>query len=191
MVVCGTRPEAIKIAPLVLALQQQDNIDVCLCVTGQHKEMLAAALKVFKLSPSIDLEVMQPNQDLYDVTSAVLLKMKKVLAEEKPDRIFVHGDTTTTLAGALAAFYAGIPVSHVEAGLRTGDLSRPWPEEANRKLVSVIADRHYAPTESSKENLLSEGVSANNILVTGNTVIDALQIMSDEFIRNSWMTIHH
>ncbi|MBX2878543.1 MAG: UDP-N-acetylglucosamine 2-epimerase (non-hydrolyzing) [Granulosicoccus sp.] len=178
MVVFGTRPEAIKLCPLVVALQAVSDVEVTLCVTGQHRQMLDQVLSLFKLKPDYDLDIMQPGQDLTDVTTAILSGLRDLFSRFKPDRIFVHGDTNTTLSAALAAFYAGIPVSHVEAGLRTGNILAPWPEEANRKLTSVITDMHYAPTAWARENLLSEGVLPSKIVVTGNTVIDALMMIT-------------
>ncbi|MEM6986657.1 MAG: UDP-N-acetylglucosamine 2-epimerase (non-hydrolyzing) [Pseudomonadota bacterium] len=175
LLVFGTRPEAIKMAPLVRALSGADGIDARVCVTGQHREMLDQVMSLFELEADYDLAIMKPGQDLSDVTTAVILGLRGVIAEFKPDRLLVHGDTTTTLAASLAAYYARVPVGHVEAGLRTGDIYSPWPEEANRKLTGDIADRHYAPTEQSRQNLLNEGVDEANVIVTGNTVIDALQ----------------
>lgn len=177
MVVCGTRPEAIKMAPLILALQRQSSIKVSLCSTGQHREMLARVWDLFKLTPDFDLDIMQPGQDLTDVTTSILKALRELFKGYKPDRILVHGDTNTTLSASLAAYYAGIPVSHVEAGLRTYDLYSPWPEEANRKITSVIADKHYAPTASARDNLLREAVPESRIVITGNTVVDALLLI--------------
>ena len=174
LVICGTRPEGIKMAPLVVALKQQADLEVKLCVTGQHREMLDQVLALFDLVPDFDLNVMRPGQDLTGVTSAILTGLRDLFATYRPDRILVHGDTNTTFSAAIAAFYASIPVSHVEAGLRTGNIHSPWPEEANRKLTSVVTDRHYAPTPWAKQNLLAEQVPESAIVVTGNTVIDAL-----------------
>ena len=174
LTVFGTRPEAIKMAPLIRALQAADGIEVCLCVTAQHRQMLDQVLDLFQIVPDYDLDIMQPGQDLTEVTCNVLTGLRGVLEEVQPDRVLVHGDTTTTLAASLAAYYARIPVGHVEAGLRTGNIYAPWPEEINRKLTGEIADRHYAPTAWAKENLLREGVAEEQVLVTGNTVIDAL-----------------
>lgn len=175
MLVFGTRPEAIKMAPLVHALTAQpDEFDVQVCVTAQHRQMLDQALKVFGVVPDIDLDVMKPGQDLFDVTASVLLGMKGVFAAHKPDAVLVHGDTTTTLATAMAGFYAGVPVGHVEAGLRTHDLYAPFPEEFNRQVASKVTRWHFAPTELSRTNLLAERVADEAITVTGNTVIDAL-----------------
>jgi len=175
LVVFGTRPEAIKMAPLVKALQADPFFDARLAVTAQHREMLDQVLALFSLQPDYDLDVMRPGQDLYDVTSKVLLGLRDVLSDFRPDLVLVHGDTATTFAGTLAAFYQQIPVGHVEAGLRTGDLYSPWPEEANRQLTGRLARWHFAPTERNQNALLAEGVSGDNVLVTGNTVIDALQ----------------
>jgi UDP-N-acetylglucosamine 2-epimerase (non-hydrolysing) len=173
-VVFGTRPEAIKMAPVVKALQQQADVRCLVCVTGQHRQMLDQVLQLFAITPDVDLDIMQAGQDLYDVTSRVLLGMREVLREHRPDVVLVHGDTTTCLAAGLAAFYAGIPVAHVEAGLRTGNLQAPFPEEANRSLVGRFARFHFAPTATAKNNLLQENVDRKLIHVTGNTVIDAL-----------------
>ncbi len=174
LVVFGTRPEAIKMAPLVHALAGDDHFEVKVCVTAQHLEMLDQVLELFEIKPDYDLDIMSPGQNLFDVTSRILTGMKDVLEELKPDVVLVHGDTTTTFAASLAAFYQKIPVGHVEAGLRTGDIYSPWPEEANRKLTSVITKFHFAPTKTSLENLRSEGVPEAQLFETGNTVIDAL-----------------
>ena len=174
MVVFGTRPEAIKMAPLVKALQATPNLQTVVCVTAQHRQMLDQVLRLFEITPEHDLDVMKPGQDLYDITSNILLGLRPVLAAEKPDWVLVHGDTTTTLATTLAAYYARIPVAHIEAGLRTGDKYAPFPEEVNRKITGAVADLHFAPTEASGANLLAEGVPPASIHVTGNTVIDAL-----------------
>jgi len=175
LIVFGTRPEAIKMAPLVLAFQEHSTeVESKVCVTAQHREMLDQVLDIFDITPDYDLNIMKPGQDLYDVTSNILLGMKEVLEEYSPDVVFVHGDTTTTIATAMSAFYQKIPVAHVEAGLRTGDIYSPWPEEANRKLTSQITNYHFTPTQTSKENLLKENVTEEDIYVTGNTVIDAL-----------------
>ena len=172
--VFGTRPEAIKMASLALGLQADNRFDAKICVTGQHRQMLDQVLELFELTPDYDLEIMKPGQDLTDVTVAILQKLKAVLADFKPDIVLVHGDTATTFAASLAAYYQQIPVGHVEAGLRTGNLYSPWPEEANRKLTGALAQLHFAPTSQSEANLLAEGVAAGQIHVTGNTVIDAL-----------------
>lgn len=175
MVVFGTRPEAIKMAPLVKGLQAKaGEIETVVCVTAQHREMLDQVLKLFDIVPEHDLNIMKPGQDLFDITSNILLGLKGVLQQEKPDLVLVHGDTTTTLATSLAAYYARVPVGHVEAGLRTGNKHSPFPEEMNRKLTGSIADIHFAPTAASRDNLLREGIAADAIHVTGNTVIDAL-----------------
>jgi UDP-N-acetylglucosamine 2-epimerase (non-hydrolysing) len=175
MLVFGTRPEAIKMAPLVHRLAAEpESFNVKVCVTAQHRQMLDQVLKIFDIVPDIDLNVMKPGQDLFDVTANVLLGMKDVLRQHKPDAVLVHGDTTTTLATAVASFYAGVPVGHVEAGLRTHDLYAPFPEEFNRQVASKLARWHFAPTELSCTNLLAERVPAQAIFVTGNTVIDAL-----------------
>lgn len=171
--VFGTRPEAIKMAPLIKKFQGE-AAEIKICVTAQHREMLDNVLDFFDIKPDYDLDLMKPNQTLVDITSSVLIGLKSVLAELKPDYVFVHGDTTTSFAAALAGFYAGVKVCHVEAGLRTYNKFSPFPEELNRTLTGRIADIHFAPTKKSKQNLLSEGVLAEHILVTGNTVIDAL-----------------
>lgn len=172
--VFGTRPEAIKMAPLALQLAADDRFDAHLCVTGQHREMLDQVLALFDLKPDHDLNVMKPGQDLTDVTATILQGMRDVLAEVKPDIVLVHGDTATTFAVTLAAYYQQIPVGHVEAGLRTGNIYSPWPEEANRKLTGALAELHFAPTDRSRQNLLEEGVPPHKVHVTGNTVVDAL-----------------
>lgn len=170
----GTRPEAIKMAPLVLALAADERFEAKVCVTGQHREMLDQVLGLFAITPDFDLQIMKPGQDLTDVTASILQGLKTVLNEFKPDIVLVHGDTATTFAASLAAYYQQIPVAHIEAGLRTGNLYSPWPEEGNRKLTGALANLHFAPTETSQNNLLREGVNPNTIIVTGNTVIDAL-----------------
>ncbi|HBO2661469.1 TPA: UDP-N-acetylglucosamine 2-epimerase (non-hydrolyzing) [Pseudomonas aeruginosa] len=172
--VFGTRPEAIKMAPVTLALANDDRFEARVCVTGQHREMLDQVLNLFKIVPDFDLNIMRSGQDLTDVTVAILQGMKDVFSQFKPDIVLVHGDTATTLAASLAAYYHQIPVAHVEAGLRTGNMYSPWPEEGNRKLTGALACLHFAPTETSRDNLLREGISAERIRVTGNTVIDAL-----------------
>jgi UDP-N-acetylglucosamine 2-epimerase (non-hydrolysing) len=175
MLVFGTRPEAIKMAPLVKGLQARaDELDTVVCVTAQHREMLDQALTLFEIVPDHDLNIMKPGQDLFDITGHILNGLKPVLVQEKPDLVLVHGDTTTTLAASLAAYYSGILVGHVEAGLRTGNKLAPYPEEMNRRLTGAIADVHYAPTGVAQANLLREGGAATAIHVTGNTVIDAL-----------------
>lgn len=175
MFVFGTRPEAIKIAPLVKECQKyKDVFDVKVCVTGQHREMLDQVLDLFKIIPDYDLNIMKQGQDLYDVTNSALLGLRDVLTGACPDLVLVHGDTTTSTAAALAAFYRQIPVGHVEAGLRTHDIYSPWPEEMNRQITGRIASIHFAPTSLSRQNLLAEGISDDKIHVVGNTVIDAL-----------------
>ena len=174
LTVFGTRPEAIKMAPLVHALADHSNFESSVCVTAQHREMLDQVLQIFEIHPDIDLDLMRPGQDLFDVTSGVLQGMKHVLQRVKPDALLVHGDTTTALATAIAGFYSGIAVGHVEAGLRTYDLQAPYPEEFNRQVVSRVASWHFAPTEQSRQNLFDEKVSPETIHVTGNTVIDSL-----------------
>lgn len=178
MTVFGTRPEAIKMAPLVKALQvDAEHFQTIVCVTGQHREMLDQVLEIFDIKPQYDLNIMKQGQDLYDVTSKVLLGMRDVLKEVMPDVVLVHGDTTTSTAAALAAFYQQIPVGHVEAGLRTHNIYSPWPEEMNRQITGRIATFDFAPTRLSRNNLLSEGIAENHIFVTGNTVIDALHMV--------------
>jgi len=170
----GTRPEAIKMAPVIKALDAADGIEAGVCVTAQHRGMLDQVLSLFKINPAYDLDIMRPDQDLTHITAKVLSGVGQVLDDWEPDRVLVHGDTTTTMAASLAAFYRRIPVGHVEAGLRTGDVFAPWPEEMNRRLCDTIADVHYAPTDSAAANLRAEGVADAGIVVTGNTVIDAL-----------------
>lgn len=185
LLVFGTRPEAIKMAALVLELQKHSQeIEAKVCVTAQHREMLDQVLHIFDIIPDFDLNIMKTGQDLYDITSNILLGMKEVLMEYQPDVLFVHGDTTTTIAAAMSAFYQKIPVAHVEAGLRTGNIYSPWPEEANRKLTSQITKYHFAPTETSKDNLLKENVNKDDIYVTGNTVIDALFWVLEKIEKN-------
>lgn len=181
MLVFGTRPEAIKMAPLVKAFQAASNsFRTLVCVTGQHREMLDQVLHIFDIQPDYDLNIMKQGQDLYDVTSRVLLGLREVLKEARPDVVLVHGDTTTSTAAALAAFYAQIPVGHVEAGLRTHNIYSPWPEEMNRQLTGRMATWHFAPTPLSRQNLLAENVAEAQITVTGNTVIDALYWVVDK-----------
>lgn len=177
MLVFGTRPEAIKMAPLVLEMKKHEEIDTIVCVTGQHREMLDQVLSIFSIKPDYDLQIMKQGQDLYDVTSKVLVGIRDVLSAEKPDVVLVHGDTTTSMAAALAAFYQQIPVGHVEAGLRTYNIYSPWPEEVNRQITSRLAQFNFAPTPLSRENLLRENVDDSKIVVTGNTVIDALHLV--------------
>ncbi len=181
LLVFGTRPEAIKMAPLVRTLQSRPDVfRTVVAVTGQHRQMLDQVLRIFDITPDYDFDIMQANQDLYDVTSRVLVGMRDVLREVTPDVALVHGDTTTSTAAALAAFYQHIPVGHVEAGLRTNNIYSPWPEEMNRQLTGRIATYHFAPTPLSKSNLLRENVAESCILVTGNTVIDALYMVLDK-----------
>lgn len=181
MLVFGTRPEAIKICPLVKEFRKYpDLFETLVCVSGQHREMLDQVLHLFGIRPDYDLDIMKQGQDLYDVTARVLTGMREVLKEAQPDLVLVHGDTTTSMAAALAAFYQQIPVGHVEAGLRTYNIYSPWPEEMNRQITARIASLHFAPTPLSKQNLLWEGISAEKIAVTGNTVIDALYYVVDQ-----------
>jgi len=181
MLVFGTRPEAIKMAPLVIELKKHpESFQTIVCVTGQHREMLDQVLSLFNIVPDFDLNIMKQGQDLYDITSRVLLGMRDVLKESNPDIVLVHGDTTTSTASALAAFYQQIPVAHVEAGLRTHNIYSPWPEEMNRLITSRISAYNFAPTSLSKQNLLNEGIADDTIIVTGNTVIDALYVVLDK-----------
>lgn len=181
MLVFGTRPEAIKMAPLIKEFQKKSDIfNTLVCVTAQHRQLLDQVMDVFHLTADYDLDIMQQGQDLYDITSRVLLSMRDVLRQARPDLVLVHGDTTTSTAAALAAFYQQIPVGHIEAGLRTGNIYSPWPEEMNRQITGRIASYHFAPTETSRENLLKENVHPSNTYVTGNTVIDALHLVVNE-----------
>ena len=190
LIVFGTRPEAIKMAPLVKEFQKNSDLfETKVCVTAQHREMLDQVLDLFEITPDYDLDIMKPGQDLYDVTTNVLLGMKDVLADFKPDVVFVHGDTSTTFAASLAAFYQQIKVAHIEAGLRTGDIYSPWPEEANRQLTTQITAYHFAPTQTSKENLLKENVHEESIAITGNTVIDALFLALDKIKKSEELEI--
>ena len=189
MLVFGTRPEAIKMAPLVKTFAQYpESFQTTVCVTGQHREMLDQVLRLFEITPDYDLNIMKQGQDLYDVTSRVLLGMRDVLREAKPDVVLVHGDTTTSMAAALAAFYQQIPVGHVEAGLRTHNIYSPWPEEMNRLMTGRIATYHFSPTPLSRQNLLEEKVSEQSITVTGNTVIDALYWVVDKIKRDEHLS---
>lgn len=191
MLIFGTRPEAIKMAPLVKALQARpEEFETVVCVTGQHRQMLDQVLKLFEITPEYDLDIMKPGQDLYDVTARILTGMRDVLGESRPDLVLVHGDTSTSTAAALSAFYAQIPVGHVEAGLRTGDIYSPWPEEMNRRITGRIATHHFAPTEAAKANLLAENVDSANIAVTGNTVIDALHTVVNKIDSDSSLDEH-
>ena len=174
LIIFGTRPEAIKMAPVIKKLKETDVFNVKICVTAQHREMLDEVLKIFEMIPDYDLDIMKKNQDFYDITSNVLLGLKNVLDDFKPDLVMVHGDTTTTFSASLAAFYKKIDIAHIEAGLRSGNIYSPYPEEANRKMTSILAKYHFAPTLKAKENLVKEGLNEKNIIVTGNTVIDSL-----------------
>lgn len=186
MLVFGTRPEAIKMAPLVKEFQKHpDKFQTIVCVTGQHRQMLDQVLEIFDIKPDYDLNIMKQGQDLYDVTARVLTGMRDVLTEATPDVVLVHGDTTTSTAAALAAFYQQIPVGHVEAGLRTHNIYSPWPEEMNRQITGRIATYHFAPTPLSRQNLISEGIDSETITVTGNTVIDALYMVIDKIKHDS------
>lgn len=176
LIVFGTRPEAIKMAPLCLLLAADSRFETRVCVTAQHRELLDQVITAFSIKPHYDLNLMRANQSLTDITCNVLAGLSKVLSEWRPDLLLVHGDTTTTFSASLAAFYHSVSVGHVEAGLRTQNIRSPWPEEANRRLTSIVADLHFAPTSAARANLLSEGIPSESIFVTGNTVIDALQM---------------
>lgn len=180
LTVFGTRPEAIKMAPVALGIAEDSSFTAEICITAQHREMLDQVMNIFSLKADYDLNLMRPGQDLYDITSRVLVGMRDVLREAKPDIVLVHGDTTTCFAAGLAAFYEGIKLGHVEAGLRTGNMQAPFPEEANRSLVGRLANYHFAPTELAKNNLLAENVDPSSIYITGNTVIDALLMVRDK-----------
>lgn len=185
MLVFGTRPEAIKMAPLVKEFQKHpDSFQTIVCVTGQHREMLDQVLDIFDIKPDYDLNIMKQGQDLYDVTARVLTGMRDILKETQPDVVLVHGDTTTSTAAALAAFYQQIPVGHIEAGLRTHNVYNPWPEEMNRQLTGRIATYHFSPTPLSRQNLLDEGIDGEHIIITGNTVIDALHMTVEKISSN-------
>lgn len=196
LIIFGTRPEAIKMAPVVKALQQDGRFETRVCVTAQHRDMLDQVLELFAIKPDYDLDIMKQNQGLTGIMCTILTGLEQVLKEFSPFRVLVHGDTSTTLAASLAAYYQKIPVAHVEAGLRTGNIYSPWPEEVNRKLTGALADLHFAPTETAKENLLKENVEPQRIVVTGNTVIDALQqvcdvIQSDAQLQNQFAERFH
>ncbi|MDV5172117.1 non-hydrolyzing UDP-N-acetylglucosamine 2-epimerase [Photobacterium rosenbergii] len=190
LTVFGTRPEAIKMAPLVKALETDVRFEAKVCVTAQHREMLDQVLELFQIEPDYDLDLMRSGQSLNDVTARILTTMKPVLEEFKPDVVLVHGDTATTFAASLAAYYQQIAVGHVEAGLRTGNIYSPWPEEANRKLTGALSRFHFAPTDTSKENLLKENIDESNITVTGNTVIDALLMVKDKIDNDEELKSH-
>ncbi len=184
LIVFGTRPEAIKMVPLIKEFKKYNDFEVKICVSAQHRQMLDQVLNLFEIKPDYDLDIMKTNQDLYDISSRVLLGMREILKDFCPNVVLVHGDTTTSFVGALAAFYQKIKIGHVEAGLRTNDLYSPFPEEANRQITGVLADFHFAPTQSAKQNLIKEGKNSNFIIVTGNTVIDALFLMIDKIEKN-------
>lgn len=184
LLIFGTRPEAIKMAPLVKEFEKYSDIISKVCVTAQHREMLDQVLEIFDIEPDFDLNIMKDGQDLYDITSRVLIGLRDVFCEFKPDIVLVHGDTATCISASLAAFYGRIKVGHIEAGLRTGDIYSPWPEEANRQITGVLANYHFAPTSTSKENLLKENKKLDDIIVTGNTVIDALFLALDKIENN-------
>ncbi|RAZ45689.1 UDP-N-acetylglucosamine 2-epimerase (non-hydrolyzing) [Campylobacter hyointestinalis subsp. lawsonii] len=183
----GTRPEAIKMAPLVKEFQKQEEIITKVCVTAQHRQMLDQVLDIFGIDPDFDLNVMKEGQDLYDITTNVLLGMREIFREFKPDIMLVHGDTSTTFSASLAAFYSKIKIGHVEAGLRTHNIYSPWPEEANRQLTGVLANYHFAPTVNSKDNLIRENKNSDSIIITGNTVIDALFLALHEIQNNQYL----
>jgi UDP-N-acetylglucosamine 2-epimerase (non-hydrolysing) len=185
LLVFGTRPEAIKMAPLVDKLKNDHRFDAKVCVTAQHREMLDQVLALFEITPDYDLDIMTPGQSLNEVTANVLLGLKPILQDFKPDTVLVHGDTATTFAASLAAYYEQISVGHIEAGLRTGNIYSPWPEEANRKLTGALTQYHFSPTSTSRNNLLKENISPNNIFVTGNTVIDALLMIKNKIESNA------
>ena len=184
LIVFGTRPEAIKMVPLIKEFKKYNDFEIKICVSAQHRQMLDQVLNLFEIKPDYDLDIMRANQDLYDISSRVLLGMRDVMKDFCPNVVLVHGDTTTSFVGALAAFYQKIKIGHVEAGLRTNDLYSPFPEEANRQITGVLADFHFAPTQSAKQNLIKEGKNSNFIIVTGNTVIDALFLMIDKIEKN-------
>lgn len=190
LLIFGTRPEAIKMAPLVKVLKLNSEIETRICVTAQHREMLDQVLKLFEINPDYDLNLMTEGQTLNDVTSKIILELKPILNNFKPELILVHGDTATTFASSLAAYYERIKIGHVEAGLRTGDIYSPWPEEANRKLTAALATYHFAPTETSQKNLVREGYLKESIYVTGNTVIDALLIASEKIDKDFELNSH-
>ena len=190
LVVFGTRPEAIKMAPVVTALKKNSEFSVKVCVSGQHREMLDQVLTLFDITPDYDLDIMQPGQDLTDITTAIIQRIKPILTDYRPDRILVHGDTTTSFAAMLAAYYQKTPVGHVEAGLRTQNIYSPWPEEGMRKLTASIADQHYTPTSESLKNLLLENIPPGQVIVTGNTVIDALLTVSDKIDQSPQLQQH-
>ena len=179
LIIFGTRPEAIKLAPLIKELRSKQKFDVKVCVTGQHREMLDQVLKIFDIDVDYDLDIMSKNKGLHKITSIILQKLESIFLELRPDLVITHGDTTTTMAASIAAFYNKVQIAHIEAGLRTNDLYSPWPEEANRRITGVLANFHFAPTTNAKDNLVSEGVDEKSISVTGNTVIDALYLAKD------------
>ena len=189
MTIYGTRPEAIKVAPIIKAIEAADDLESITVVTGQHREMLDQVLRIFEIRPDYDLDIMKQGQDLYDVTARVLSGMRDVLKEAQPDVVLVHGDTTTSTASALAAFYQQIPVGHIEAGLRTHNIYSPWPEEMNRLITGRIATYHFSPTPLSRQNLLAEGIKEEAITVTGNTVIDALYWVVEKIKNNKFLSV--
>ena len=190
LVVFGTRPEAIKLAPLLLRMREDASFDLKICVTAQHREMLDQVLEIFQIEADYDLDLMKPDQGLVGLTTKILINLTKVLDEVNPDLVIVHGDTTTSFSASLAAYYRRTPVAHIEAGLRTGNNYSPWPEEGNRRLTGVLAHYHFAPTEISKENLISENIDCSSIFVTGNTVIDALFLAKNKIELDTKMLQH-
>lgn len=189
LTVFGTRPEAIKMAPLVHVLSNDDRFDARCCVTAQHREMLDQVLDLFEITPDYDLNIMKPGQSLNDISARILTELKPVLQEFRPDVVLVHGDTATTFSASLAAYYEQISIGHVEAGLRTGNLYSPWPEEGNRKLTGVLANYHFAPTETSKANLVKENIDIEDVYVTGNTVIDALMLVKSKIEKSAELSV--
>ena len=189
LIVFGTRPEAVKMAPVVLQMQQSAYLQPIICVTGQHKEMLQSVMDIFKITPDINLDIMRPNQTLSYIMQSVMLGTETVIKETKPDLMLVHGDVTSAVGAAMAGFYNNVPVHHVEAGLRTGNIYAPWPEEMNRKLVASLAQIHYAPTQTAKDNLRAENIPDNHIVITGNTVIDSLLMIQKQIIKKlrAWL----
>ena len=190
LTVFGTRPEAIKMVPVITRLRKKFGENLKVCVTAQHRQMLDQVLSIFNITPDYDLNIMHANQSLSDITCAAIKGLEKILQDEKPDRVMVQGDTTTAFAAALAAFYAKIPVDHIEAGLRSHDIYAPWPEEMNRKMVSVLADLHFAPTKIAADNLLQEGIKQQKIFITGNTVVDTLLEIRTLLANNNKVTLN-
>ena len=190
LTIFGTRPEAIKLAPLIKQLSLDIEFSSLVCITGQHKNMLDSVLNIFDITPDFSLDIMKKNQSLADISSTIIAKLEPIIRKVNPNIVFVHGDTSTTFAGALSAYYQNIKVAHVEAGLRTGNILSPWPEEANRKLTAAITDYHFAPTKLARENLLKENVDSKQIYVTGNTVIDSLKSIQNDYFKEKENTKH-